>query len=279
MPPTADPHSPHGPIPPHDAAAPALTLGNIRLRYGGVDGLLALDGVTLRLARGEFVALVGPSGCGKTSLLHVAGGLLSPSDGAVRILGGAPETALRAKRVGFVFQEPALLPWRDVSANVALPLTVNRAAGGAVSVEELLRLVGLEAFHDAHPHQLSGGMQQRVALARALVFDPDLLLMDEPFAALDEITRELMRYELLRIWAAAESHGGERKTVLFVTHSVAEAVALADRVLVMSALPGRLRAVVEVDLPRPRRVEHERSSAFLDAVDRIRALLRDEPRA
>ena len=110
VPPTADPHSPHGPIPPHDAAAPALTLGNIRLRYGGVDGLLALDGVTLRLARGEFVALVGPSGCGKTSLLHVAGGLLSPSDGAVRILGGAPETALRAKRVGFVFQEPALLP-------------------------------------------------------------------------------------------------------------------------------------------------------------------------
>lgn len=250
----------------------ALHLRDVRLRY---DDLLALEGVDLQVRSGEFVVVVGPSGCGKTSLLRIAGGLLAPSDGSVEVLGGGVAVAQAGKRLGMVFQEPALLLWRDVRANIALPAEVNPGAGRPVDPDALISLVGLDGFERARPHELSGGMQQRVALARALSFDPDLLLMDEPFAALDEITREQMRYELLRIWEAAGSD--QPKTVLFVTHSVAEAVALADRVVVMSARPGRIRAEIAIDLPRPRRPDDERTPAFLDAVDRVRALLRDAP--
>ena len=204
----------------------------------------------------------------------VIGGLQSPSEGSVSVLGAAPQEAQASKRLGLVPQEPALLPWRNVVENLRLPLQVNRAANhGPDRVGELLALVGLETFADYRPHELSGGMQQRVALARALVIDPDVLLMDEPLAALDEITREQMRYELLRIWSAA----GERsKSVVFVTHSVAEAVTLSDRVVVMSQQPGRVKAEIEIDLPRPRRAEDQRGDAFLDYVERIRDLLRDE---
>ena len=279
----------------------ALALHDVHLRY---DDLTALDGVNISVQRGEFVVIVGASGCGKTSLLRIAGGLLAATGGSVEVLGGDVRAAQAAKRLGMVFQEPALLPWRSVRANVDLPRQVNRRAGRAIDTDGLLRLVGLEGFEDARPHELSGGMQQRVALARALSFDPELLLMDEPFAALDEITREQMRYELLRIWSAAgsgtaspssaeaasaEAGSGDapsgnalpgnqrrpRKTVLFVTHSVAEAVALADHVLVMSPRPGRIRAQVPIALPRPRRQSDERAPAFLDAVDQIRALLRE----
>jgi NitT/TauT family transport system ATP-binding protein len=200
---------------------------------------------------------------------------LATSAGSVEVLGGSAEEAQREKRLGFVFQEPALLPWRSAEGNVRLPLEVNRGAGGgSESVEALLELVGLEEFRGARPHELSGGMQQRVALARALVFGPDVLLMDEPFGALDEITREQMRYELLRIWGAAGAE--RRKTVLFVTHSVAEAVTLSDRVLVMSRRPGRIKADIRIDLARPRSPADERSTAFLDTVDLIRAHLLDE---
>ena len=232
--------------------------------------------MSLEVAAGEFLSVVGPSGCGKTSLLRVAGGLLPPSEGTVEVLGGSTADAQGAKRLGLVFQEPALLPWRDVRSNVRLPLEVNRAATKQppASVDELLHLVGLAEFAAYRPHELSGGMQQRVALARALVFAPEVLLMDEPFGALDEITREQMRYELLRVWDEAAE--GARKTVLFVTHSVAEAVALSDRVAMMSRRPGQIKAIVPIDLARPRSPEDERSSAFRDQVDRIRALLRDE---
>ena len=258
----------------------ALALRDVTLRY---DDLTALEAVNVSVQRGEFVAVVGPSGCGKTSLLRIAGGLLPPSSGSVAVLGGDVRAAQAGKHLGMVFQQPALLPWRSVRANVDLPQQVNRGAGHPVGTDGLLHLVGLDGFEDARPHELSGGMQQRVALARALSFDPELLLMDEPFAALDEITREQMRYELLRIWAAAgparedqtPDAPTQRKTVLFVTHSVAEAVALADRVLVMSPRPGRIRAEIPITLPRPRRQDDERAPAFLDAVDQIRALLRE----
>jgi len=259
------------------ATTTALRLHDVSVRYVGGRGgeLAALEKVSLDLGAGEFLSVVGPSGCGKTSLLRVAGGLLTPSEGTAEVLGGSPAEAQEAKRLGLVFQEPALLPWRDVRSNVRLPLEVNRSATAqpAASVDELLHLVGLTEFEAYRPHELSGGMQQRVALARALVFGPEVLLMDEPFGALDEITREQMRYELLRV---RDSAAGARKSVLFVTHSVAEAVALSDRVAVMSRRPGQIKAIMPIELARPRSPEEERSNAFLDQVDRIRALLRDE---
>lgn len=262
----------------HAPAPPALRLQEVSVRYTGARSaeLTALERVSLDVEPGEFLSVVGPSGCGKTSLLRVAGGLLSPSEGTVELVGESPAEAQRAKRLGLVFQEPALLPWRDVRSNVQLPLEVNRSVSShlPVSVEGLLNLVGLSDFATYRPHELSGGMQQRVALARALVFSPQLLLMDEPFGALDEITREQMRYELLRVWNSPIA--GARKTILFVTHSVAEAVALSDRVAIMSRSPGRIKAIVPIELSRPRTPEKERSSAFLNHVDRIRTLLRDE---
>ena len=273
----SDPAPSSGPLA-HASVPPALRLQTVSVRYAGARGaeLTALECVSLDVAPGEFLSVVGPSGCGKTSLLRVASGLLPPSEGTVELAGESPAEAQRTKRLGLVFQEPALLPWRDVRSNVQLPLEVNRSASARlpVSVEELLTLVGLSDFAAYRPHELSGGMQQRVALARALAFSPQLLLMDEPFGALDEITREQMRYELLRVWNSPIA--GARKTILFVTHSVAEAVALSDRVAIMSRSPGRIKAIVPIELARPRTPQEERSGAFLDHVDRIRALLRDE---
>ena len=253
----------------------ALDVREVSVRYNGVAGLLALDRLSFRVHEGEWVSIVGPSGCGKSTLLRVVGGLLEPTAGALSVLGGAPEEAQRRKRLGLVFQQPALLPWRSAEENVRLPLDVNRGAGReGMGVPALLDLVGLRAFEAYRPHELSGGMQQRVALARALAIDPPILLMDEPFAALDEITREQMRYELLRIWVAASAQAP--KTVLFVTHSVAEAVALSDRVIVMSQRPGRIKATIPIALPRPRSAADERTPASLDYVDQIRAHLREE---
>jgi NitT/TauT family transport system ATP-binding protein len=234
--------------------------------------LQAVADVSLAVAPGEFVSLLGPSGCGKSTLLRIMAGLTPPTGGSIRIAGGRPVDAQREKRVGMVFQQPALMPWRTVLANVALPLEVNRRGANATrrqsEIAELLSLVGLAEFGRAYPYQLSGGMQQRVAIARALVFNPDILLMDEPFGALDEITRDQMRYELLRIWSAA------RKTVVFVTHSIAEAIILSDRIAVMSARPGTLREVLEVRLPRPRGEQLESSPEFLRMAEHLKALLR-----
>ena len=260
----------------------AVRVRGLSVRYGGAAGLSVLEDVSFAVAAGEFISIVGPSGCGKSTLLRTIGGLLAPASGEVEILGESAGTAQRRKRLGMVFQEPALLPWRRVAENVRLPLQVNRAPvrPSTRSVDDLLRLVGLDAFGHYRPHELSGGMQQRVALARALVFDPDVLLMDEPFGALDEITREQMRYELLRIWDAGGGEAGRtRKTVVFVTHSVAEAVALSDRVIVLSPRPGRITATLPITLPQPRQQSDERSGAFLDLVDEIRGYLGREPGA
>jgi len=235
------------------------------------DGSLeALREISLEIAEHEFVTLIGPSGCGKSTLLRIIGGLIEPSTGEVTLRGRSPREAQRTKDIGFVFQQPALLPWRSVEANIELPFELNKGAGSErlCSTEEILRLVGLSQFARAHPYQLSGGMQQRVAIARALIFDPALLLMDEPFGALDEITRAGMRYELLRIW------GDTRKTVLFVTHSIPEAIVLSDRVVVMSPRPGEVREVLEISLPRPRAEELESSPEFVRIAERLRRLLR-----
>jgi NitT/TauT family transport system ATP-binding protein len=227
----------------------------------------ALVGVSLDTRPGEFLSIIGPSGCGKSTLLRLVAGLLPVQHGEVTIDGAPPRAAQQARALGIVFQDAALLPWRTVEANIRLPLELNRAGRTGERVAELLDLVGLRGFGRYYPHQLSGGMQQRVALARALATDPPLLLMDEPFGALDDITRTELRLELCRITEQT------RKTVLFVTHSIGEAVLLSDRVAVMTRAPGTIRAVVAIDLPRPRAPDSDTSPAFVEHVRRLRALL------
>jgi NitT/TauT family transport system ATP-binding protein len=208
--------------------------------------MVAIDGVSLAIAEGEFLAIVGPSGGGKTTLLRLLGGLAVPDEGFVRFRG---EPLVEPRReIGFVFQRANLMPWRTVLHNIALPLEVSHAGvdEARTRASALVDLVGLKGFDDAYPRQLSGGMQQRVALARALIHEPQALLLDEPFGALDALTRERMNGELMRIWSL------RRPAVIMVTHSINEAVFLADRVLVMSARPGRVRAEFPIDLARPR---------------------------
>ena len=209
----------------------------------------ALGNLSLDVESGELVALIGPSGCGKSTLLRLIADVMQPTSGTVEVRGGPPARARVARELGFVFQHPGLLLWRDALANVSLPLEVGgwgRRHQAPHQPAELLELVGLKGFERAFPRQLSGGMQQRVAIARALVTGPPILLMDEPFGALDEITRDHMNQELLRIWAAT------RTTIVFVTHSIAEAVYLASRVFVFSPRPGRVIGEVAIDLPSPR---------------------------
>jgi NitT/TauT family transport system ATP-binding protein len=231
---------------------------------GQQGSLEALEGVSLQVGAGEFLCIVGPSGCGKSTLLRVLGGLVQPTRGRV-YLGEELLTGPR-RQIGFVFQKANLMPWRTVIRNVTLPLEVKglKAEVARQQARELLKLVGLEEFEDAYPHELSGGMEQRVAIARALVHDPSILLLDEPFGSLDALTRENMNLELLRIWQA------RRKTVVMVTHSIQEALFLADRILVMSSRPGRIKAAVAVPLPRPRRLEMLYSAEFGALSRRVR---------
>src|SRR5919201_3908312 len=211
-------------------------------------GVTALSGIDLEVEPREFVSLIGPSGCGKSTLLRIIGDLIEPSSGTVEVNGKTAHRARLDHDYGIVFQEAVLYDWRTVAKNIALPLELLRWSREkrAARVKQLVTLVELEGFEDHHPWQLSGGMQQRVSIARALSFDPALLLMDEPFGALDEMTRERLNLELLRIWSETGS------TVIFVTHSIAEAVFLSTRVAVMSTRPGRIASVVTVDLPQPR---------------------------
>ena len=237
----------------------------------GAGGVTALQSIDLDVAPGEFVSLIGPSGCGKSTLLRVVGDLVEPSSGTVVVNGKAARRARRDGDYGIVFQDPVLYDWRTVSKNIALPLELLGwdKARRSQRVEELLDLVELQGFGGHHPWQLSGGMQQRVSIARALSFSPALLLMDEPFGALDEMTRERLNGELLRIWEASGS------TVIFVTHSIAEAVFLSTRVVVMSRRPGRIAATVDVDLPQPRNADTREEPRFFELVTAVRDRLRE----
>jgi NitT/TauT family transport system ATP-binding protein len=246
-----------------------IEVRRLEKRYATVDGrpVLALADVGLAIADGEFVAVVGPSGCGKSTLLKILGGLLPKSTGEV-ILAGAPVDGPR-RDIGIVFQDAVLLPWLNVLENVLVPARIQGLDRATYRrrAHELLALVGLAEFASKYPQELSGGMQQRVAISRALLHDPAILLMDEPFGALDAMTREYMNVELQRIWME------RRKTAFFITHSIAEAVFLGDRVLVMSARPGRIVEDLTVDLPRPRTLEVMGTDRFGAYANRIRARL------
>jgi len=233
------------------------------------DGVAAVSDIDLQVAPGRFVTLFGPSGCGKSTLLRMAAGLIAADRGRVTVHGAPPEEACRAKEVGFVPQAPALLPWRTVLDNVRLPWQVNRRSpAGDIDAMELLARVGLTDAAHLLPAALSGGMAQRVAIARALAVGPSVLLMDEPFAALDELTRETLRHLLLELWEA------DRRTVLFVTHSPAEAVYVSDEVVVLSPRPGRVQEIIPVPLARPRPPDIEETPEFVAVEAELRHALR-----
>ncbi|OQW53273.1 ABC transporter ATP-binding protein [Candidatus Raskinella chloraquaticus] len=249
------------------AALSAIGVRDLDVCFGSDQPVVALDKITFDVADGEFLAVVGPSGCGKSTLLKVLAGLLAPTAGHVSLRG---EVVSRPRRdIGVVFQSPVLFPWRSVMENALLPADVIGLTGPAITsrTQALLNLVGLAGFEKRYPRELSGGMQQRVGIVRALVHNPSVLLMDEPFGALDALTREIMNRELQRIWLE------ERKTVLFITHSIAEAVYLADRVLVMTPRPGRVALEVRVDFPRPRPLSVVNTKEFGAHVARIRDVL------
>lgn len=255
---------------PNQDGEPVLEARGLGQVYrSGQGDLAALEDVSLQVRGGEFVAIVGPSGCGKSTLLRILGGLLAPTAGAV-YLDGRPLTSPQ-RQVAYVFQNVNLLPWRTVLRNVLLPLEVTGTARSeAVSrAENVLALVGLAGYADLYPRELSGGMAQRVAIARALVAEPELLLLDEPFGALDALSREQMNLELLRIWRARQV------TAVMVTHDLQEAIFLADRVLVMSSRPGQIRAEVKVDLPRPRTLEVMYTEFFGALSRRVREVIRE----
>jgi NitT/TauT family transport system ATP-binding protein len=247
----------------------ALRLKDVTVRFTTERGTVtALERVSLEVARGGFLTLVGPSGCGKSTLLRVVADLLAPTSGEVEVLGGSPARARAARRIGFVFQDASLLPWRTALENVALPLEVGGPRRReARDPRDLLALVGLAGRESALPHELSGGMRQRVAIARALIDNPELLLMDEPFGALDEITRDRLNVELLRIW---EETG---VTILFVTHSIYEAALLGQQVLLLAARPGRVREIVQVPLAAPRRIEQRETPEFIEIAAHLRRVL------
>ncbi|WP_379130196.1 ABC transporter ATP-binding protein [Paenibacillus sp. sgz500958] len=246
---------------------PEIQLENIEMRYmTETADVLALHQVSLNIAKGEFVSLLGPSGCGKTTLLRLMADLIEPTGGNLTVAGKSAKEARLAQKYGIVFQSPVLYDWRKVKDNITLPLEMT---GVKKSVREdkaleLLDLVGLQGFADKYPWQLSGGMQQRVAIARALSMEPEILLMDEPFSALDEFTRERLNEELLSVWNKVQN------TIVFVTHSIPESIFLSDRVFVLSPHPGRLSAVVDIPLPRPRTAEMRNSPQFYELISRIR---------
>jgi NitT/TauT family transport system ATP-binding protein len=258
-------------------AAPAVVeVAAVGKVFGvGEGAVTALESIDLTIRQGEFVSLIGPSGCGKSTLLRLIGDLTAPTSGTVTINGKPAARARLDRDYGMVFQAPVLMDWRTIEKNIELPLEIMGfpADERRRRSTDLLRLVELEAFAERHPWELSGGMQQRVAIARALSFDPKLLLMDEPFGALDEMTRERMNAELMSIWQRTGT------TIVFVTHSIPEAVFLSGRVVVMSARPGRVSQVIDIDLPAGRSVETRESARYFELVTRVREALRQHDSA
>lgn len=255
-----------GPTP----APVAVQIEHVSKRFGAPPHhVLALDDVSLSVCDQEFLSIIGPSGCGKSTLLGLIADLFAPSAGTIRIAGQPPRHDRRLRKIGMVFQDAVLLPWRTVEENLALPFEIMQTSRSEYlkQIEQILQLVKLEGFAKRFPHELSGGMRQRVGIARALSYDPPILLMDEPFGALDAITRDRMTMELLNIWEQ------RKKTVVFVTHSITEAVFLSDRVVVMSPHPGRIREVIENPLPRPRTLAMRDQPVFNRVLRHLRQLL------
>ncbi len=256
-------------------ATDAVRCERVSVRFTTERGTVtALENIDLTIPRGSFLTLLGPSGCGKSTLLRVMADLIEPSSGKISVLGDVPERARLNREIGFVFQDAALLPWRTVLDNVTLPLEVGGGKAlpsskerGARSPQELISLVGLAGWETALPHELSGGMRQRVAIARALVSGPRLLLMDEPFGALDEITRDRLNEELLQVWQSTGI------TIVFVTHSIYEAAFLGQKVLLLAARPGRVREMVPVTLPNPRRLAMRETAQFVELAGHLRRVL------
>ncbi|MDE0111278.1 MAG: ABC transporter ATP-binding protein [Albidovulum sp.] len=253
-----------------DSGDVAIAVSDATVEFGeGDDAVVALSDVSIDFLSGDFVTIIGPSGCGKSTLLRLVADLVAPSTGSVRVFGKPPEEARLAREFAFVFQDATLLPWRSALENVRLPLEVGkgRALEQEAAPKDLLRLVRLEGRENALPHELSGGMRQRVSIARALVCRPKILLMDEPFGALDEITRDNLNQELLRIWRETGT------TILFVTHSIPEAAFLGRRTLVLSAHPGRVLDYFAIDLPEDRKLGIRDSVEFVEITGRLRQLL------
>ncbi len=250
----------------------AIEISGLSLRFDTGDGpVQALSDISLRVGGGEFVSFIGPSGCGKTTLLRAVADLENPTSGSIRVNGMSPREARANRAYGYVFQAPALYPWRSVARNIALPLEIMgfSKAEREARIAKGLELVNLSGFGGKYPWQLSGGMQQRASIARALSFDPDLLLMDEPFGALDEIVRDMLNQQLLRLWDVTG------KTVLFVTHSIPEAVFLSTHIVVMSPRPGRIYDVIECNFPRDRALDIRETPEFLAVANRVRQGLRE----
>jgi NitT/TauT family transport system ATP-binding protein len=259
------------PKPVAEAARLAVSIRDLDIRFGDKDSeFTALSKVSVDIAEGSFVTMLGPSGCGKSTLLRCIADLVHISDGSVSVFGRPPREARQARDFAFVFQDATLLPWRNVIDNVRLPLEVGRHDKSSYAdPAELLALVGLQGRENALPHELSGGMRQRVAIARALVTKPRILLMDEPFGALDEITRDKLNEELLRVWKETGT------TIVFVTHSIPEAVFLGQHVLMLQAHPGRVKEFMKVDLPYPRSLSMRDTVEFIRVTAHLRALLEE----
>ncbi|CAN5205941.1 ABC transporter ATP-binding protein [soil metagenome] len=259
-------------IPLSNSTSTTVEVQNVTVAYPAKEHpVIALDKVSLNIQEGEFISLIGPSGCGKTTLLRVIADLEQVSSGTVRVNGLSSRDARLSRAYGYVFQAPALFPWRTVLANVCLPLEIHgiaKADARRTAMEHLER-VGLKGFEGKYPWQLSGGMQQRVSIARALGFEPKLLMMDEPFGALDEITRDRLNEQLLRLWER------ERRTVVFVTHSIPEAVFLSSRIVVMSPRPGRIVEVIESGLPADRTLDIRDTPEFTEIAHRVRVALQE----